>query len=41
MSGTTDKIKGCAKGNERVLTSDNGLKAEGKLDQETAKIQAR
>jgi uncharacterized protein YjbJ (UPF0337 family) len=38
MSGTTDKIKGRVKEAIGVLTNDNGLKAEGKLDQNTGKI---
>ncbi|MGO9057963.1 MAG: CsbD family protein [Candidatus Binataceae bacterium] len=38
MSGTTDKIKGRVKEAIGVLTNDNGLKAEGKLDQKTGKI---
>jgi uncharacterized protein YjbJ (UPF0337 family) len=38
MSGTTDKIKGRVKEAIGVLTNDNGLKAEGKLDQRTGKI---
>ena len=35
MSGTTDKIKGRVKEAIGVLTNDNGLKAEEKLDQKT------
>jgi uncharacterized protein YjbJ (UPF0337 family) len=38
MSGTTDKIKGRMKEAIGVLTNDDGLKAEGKLDQKTGKI---
>jgi uncharacterized protein YjbJ (UPF0337 family) len=38
MSGTTDKIKGRVKEAIGVLTDDDGLKAEGKLDQKTGKI---
>ena len=38
MSGTTDKIKGRAKEAIGVLTNDDDLKAEGKLDQTTGKI---
>jgi uncharacterized protein YjbJ (UPF0337 family) len=38
MSGTTDKVKGRVKEAIGVLTNDNGLKAEGKLDQKTGKI---
>jgi len=38
MSGTTDKIKGRVKEGIGVLTNDDGLKAEGKLDQKTGKI---
>jgi uncharacterized protein YjbJ (UPF0337 family) len=38
MSGTTDTIKGRVKEAIGVLTNDNGLKAEGKLDQKTGKI---
>jgi|HubBroStandDraft_6_1064221.scaffolds.fasta_scaffold1507302_2 uncharacterized protein YjbJ (UPF0337 family) len=38
MSGTTDKIKGRVKEAIGVLTNDDGLKAEGKLDQNTGKI---
>jgi uncharacterized protein YjbJ (UPF0337 family) len=38
MSGTTDKIKGRVKEAIGVLTNDDGLKTEGKLDQRTGKI---
>jgi uncharacterized protein YjbJ (UPF0337 family) len=38
MSGTTDQIKGRVKEAVGVLTSDNGLKAEGRLDQKAGKI---
>jgi len=38
MSGTTDKIKGRVKEAIGVLTNDNGLKAEGQLDQKTGKV---
>jgi uncharacterized protein YjbJ (UPF0337 family) len=38
MSGTTDKIKGRVKEAIGVLTNDDALKAEGKLDQNTGKI---
>ena len=38
MSGTTDKIKERVKEAIGVLTNDNGLKAEGKLDQRSGKI---
>lgn len=38
MSGTTDKIKGRVKESIGVLTNNQGLKAEGKLDQKTGKI---
>ena len=38
MSGTTDKIKGRLKEAIGVLTDDNGLKAEGQLDQKTGKM---
>ena len=38
MSGTMDNIKGRVKEAIGVLTNDNGLKAEGRLDQKTGKI---
>jgi len=38
VSGTTDKIKGRVKEAIGVLTNDNGMKAEGKLDQRSGKI---
>jgi uncharacterized protein YjbJ (UPF0337 family) len=38
MSGTTDKIKGRVKEAVGVLTDDQRLKDEGKLDQTTGKI---
>ena len=38
MSGTTDKIEGRVKESIGVLTNNQGLKAEGKLDQKTGKI---
>lgn len=38
MSGTTDQIKGRVKEAVGVLTNDNGLKAEGQMDQKTGKI---
>ncbi|MGB3551183.1 MAG: CsbD family protein [Candidatus Binatus sp.] len=38
MSGTTDKIKGRVKEAVGVLTDDQRLKREGKLDQATGKI---
>jgi uncharacterized protein YjbJ (UPF0337 family) len=38
MSGTTDKVKGRVKEAIGVLTNNDGLKAEGKLDQRTGKI---
>ncbi len=38
MSGTTDKIKGRVKEAIGVLTNDDGLKAEGRLDQKTGKV---
>jgi uncharacterized protein YjbJ (UPF0337 family) len=38
VSGTTDKIKERVKEAIGVLTNDNGLKAEGKLDQRSGKI---
>ena len=38
MSGTTDQIKGRVKEAVGVLTNDDGLKAEGQLDQQTGKI---
>jgi len=38
MSGTTDVIKGRVKEAVGVLTNDQGLKDEGKLDQTTGKI---
>ena len=38
MSGTSDKIKGRVKEAVGVLTDDQRLKNEGKLDQATGKI---
>ena len=38
MSGTTDQVKGRMKEALGVLTNNDGLKAEGKLDQKTGKI---
>jgi uncharacterized protein YjbJ (UPF0337 family) len=38
MSGTTDKIKGRVKEAVGVLTDDQKLKNEGKLDQSVGKI---
>jgi len=38
MSGTSDKIKGRVKEVVGVLTDDQRLKREGKLDQATGKI---
>jgi uncharacterized protein YjbJ (UPF0337 family) len=38
MSGTTDKIKGRVKEAVGVLTDDQKLKNEGKLDQAVGKI---
>jgi uncharacterized protein YjbJ (UPF0337 family) len=38
MSGTTDKIKGRVKEAVGVLTDDEKLKNEGKLDQAVGKI---
>lgn len=38
MSGTTDKIKGRVKEAIGVLTDDQRLKDEGKLDQTTGKL---
>jgi uncharacterized protein YjbJ (UPF0337 family) len=38
MSGTSDKIKGRVKEAVGVLTDDQRLKREGKLDQATGKI---
>jgi uncharacterized protein YjbJ (UPF0337 family) len=38
MSGTSDKIKGRVKEAVGVLTDDQRLKNEGKLDQTTGKI---
>jgi uncharacterized protein YjbJ (UPF0337 family) len=38
MSGTSDKIKGRVKEAVGVLTDDQRLKKEGKLDQATGKI---
>jgi uncharacterized protein YjbJ (UPF0337 family) len=38
MSGTSDKIKGRVKEAVGVLTDDQSLKDEGKLDQTTGKI---
>lgn len=38
MSGTSDKIKGRVKEALGVLTDDQRLKNEGKLDQATGKI---
>jgi uncharacterized protein YjbJ (UPF0337 family) len=38
MSGTTDKVKGRVKEAIGVLTNNDGLKVEGKLDQRTGKI---
>jgi len=38
MSGTSDKIKGRVKEAVGVLTDDQRLKDEGKLDQTTGKI---
>ena len=38
MSGTTDQIKGRVKEAVGVLTNDDGLKAEGQMDQKTGKI---
>ena len=38
MSGATDKIKGRVKEAVGVLTDDQRLKDEGKLDQTTGKI---
>jgi uncharacterized protein YjbJ (UPF0337 family) len=38
MSGTTDKIKGRVKEAVGVLTNDQKLKNEGKLDQSVGKI---
>ena len=38
MSGTSDKIKGRVKEAACVLTDDQRLKNEGKLDQATGKI---
>lgn len=38
MSGTSDKIKGRVKEAVGVLTDDQRLKEEGKLDQTTGKI---
>ena len=38
MSGTTDKIKGRVKEAVGVLTDDQRLKDEGKLDQTTGKL---
>ena len=38
MSGTTDKIKGRVKEAVGVLTDDQKLKNEGKLDQSAGKI---
>ena len=38
MSGTSDKIKGRVKEAVGVLTDDQRLKREGKLDQTTGKI---
>ena len=38
MSGTSDKIKGRVKEAAGVLTDDQRLKNEGKLDQATGKI---
>lgn len=38
MNGTTDQIKGRVKEAVGVLTNDDGLKAEGQLDQQTGKI---
>ena len=38
MSGTSDKIKGRVKEAVGVLTNDQRLKDEGKLDQTTGKI---
>jgi uncharacterized protein YjbJ (UPF0337 family) len=38
MSGTTDKIKGRVKEAVGVLTDDQKLKDEGRLDQKVGKI---
>ena len=38
MSGTSDKIKGRVKETVGVLTDDQRLKDEGRLDQTTGKI---
>lgn len=38
MSGTSDKIKGRVKETVGVLTDDQRLKHEGRLDQTTGKI---
>jgi uncharacterized protein YjbJ (UPF0337 family) len=38
MSGTTDKIKGRVKEAVGVLTNDQRLKNEGKLDQTSGKV---
>ena len=38
MSGTTDKIKGRVKEAAGVLTDDQRLKDEGRLDQKVGKI---
>ena len=38
MSGTSDKIKGRVKEAVGILTDDQRLKREGKLDQATGKI---
>ncbi|HKN00947.1 MAG TPA: CsbD family protein [Candidatus Binataceae bacterium] len=41
MSGTSDKIKGRVKEAVGVLTDDQRLKDEGRLDQTTGKIKQR